>query len=136
MKMPKGPEWSRQSYDHLRTVRFAPYAKGKGPTFVLDTWDTNRYDRYGKVGIRYRLVMVTNGKRECVFAGDDFWHPLCAGAAVDSASTITGLMGFLTLRPGDTDDEYFERYTTEQRAYAEQHAEYLGYEVESRFGEG
>jgi hypothetical protein len=144
MKMPKGPEWSRQSPDHLRTVRFVPYRKGMGPTFVLDTWDANTYDRHGKAGIAYRLVMVEGGKRTCLFYGDRcngalLGHPM-GGAALDSRegsrSIARSLMTFLTLRPGDTDAEYFARYTREQLAYAEAHGEALSYEVEARFGEG
>jgi hypothetical protein len=141
MMMPKGSEWSRKSYDHLRTVRFAPYRKGAGPTFVLDTWDANTYDHHGKAGIAYRLVMVTDGKREILFWGDRsngrlFWHPLCRGTGIDHNDTIRGLMGFLTLRPGDTDDDYFADYSAEQIDYAEQHAEALGLAVYDRYGEG
>jgi len=44
-------------------------------------------------------------------------------------------MSFLTLRPGDTDDEYFAAYTEAQRAYCGQHAEALHCEVLARFGE-
>ena len=44
-------------------------------------------------------------------------------------------MGFLTLRPGDTDPEYFENYTQEQKEFADQHAEALAVAVMDRFGE-
>ncbi len=44
-------------------------------------------------------------------------------------------MGFLTLRPGDTDQEYFDGYTDNQLQYADEHAETLSCEVCSRFGE-
>jgi hypothetical protein len=141
MMMPKGPEWSRKSPDHLRTVRFAPYRKEIGRSFVLDTWDANTYDHHGKAGIAYRLVMVTHGKRECLFYGDRsngalVWHPLCTGSAIDSDEAIKTIMGFLTLRPGDTDDDYFAGYSQEQLDFATFHAEALSYEVEARFGEG
>jgi hypothetical protein len=53
--------------------------------------------------------------------------------ADDSDETVRGLMGFLTLRPGDTDDEYFENYTKAQRRYCDMHAEDLSCEVEARF---
>jgi hypothetical protein len=144
MMMPKGPEWSRKSPDHLRTVRFAPYRKGMGPTFVLDTWDANTYDRHGKAGIAYRLVMVEGGKRTCLFYGDRasgalLWHPMC-GKAMDSREgsrdVARSIMAFLTLRPGDTDDEYFARYTQEQLDFCEHHAEALSCEAYNRFGEG
>lgn len=36
---------------------------------------------------------------------------------VDSDDCLRGILGFLTLRPGDTDLEYFEHYTEEQLGY-------------------
>jgi hypothetical protein len=55
--------------------------------------------------------------------------------AIDSDKAVGSLMGFLTLRPGDTDSEYFESYTPEQMHFAETHAEALACEVMARFGE-
>ena len=45
--------------------------------------------------------------------------------AVDSDETVRSIIGWLTLKPGDTDDEYFEKYTPEQMAFAEGPAEQL-----------
>ena len=39
--------------------------------------------------------------------------------AIDSDESLRGLLAFLTLRPGDTDAEYFAGYSAEQRAFAE-----------------
>lgn len=39
--------------------------------------------------------------------------------AIDADATLLSLLSFLTLRPGDTDSEYFEDYTAEQRAWSE-----------------
>jgi len=116
-------------YDLLRTVHFRPYRKGMGPTFTLKTFDTGQTDHYGKFRIAYQLIMRGAGKRSIVFEGADF----CTPQAIDSDETIEGLMKFLTLRPGDTDDEYFRGYTPEQMAYCESHAESLGYAVHCRF---
>lgn len=120
--------------DILRTVRFAPYRKGMGPTFTLQTWDTGRTDSYGKTVIKYRLTMSENNIRSCLFMGSDF---CCAPSyAIDGDQCIASLMGFLTLRPGDTDKEYFADYTPEQLEYCSHHAEALSCEVMYRFGEG
>ena len=52
-----------------------------------------------------------------LFHGDDFGpSPMHAD---DSDATLRALLGFLTLRPGDTDREYFAHYTPRQRAFAE-----------------
>jgi hypothetical protein len=38
-------------------------------------------------------------------------------------------MGFLTLKPGDTDSDYFAEYTPEQMDYCQRYAESLSCEV-------
>jgi hypothetical protein len=120
--------------DHLRTVRFAPYLKGMGPTFTLTTWDTNRLDRRHSPYIRYQLTMSDKGKTSVLFKGDDF---SCGPMhSIDSDECVRSLMGFLTLRPGDTDREYFRNYTPKQLDYTSKHAEALDLAVMDRFGEG
>jgi hypothetical protein len=44
---------------------------------------------------------------------------------IDSDESVRALLSFLTLRPGDTDAEYFENYTQEQLDFANEHAEML-----------
>jgi hypothetical protein len=117
----------------VRRVHFGPYRSGMGPRFALTVWDTGRAVG-GKCQLGYRLTRSENGQRRTLFEGEDF----CASPlhAVDSDETVEALMGFLTLRPGDTDAEYFEAYTPEQLAFCSEHAETLAFEVEARFGEG
>lgn len=115
----------------LRRVWFAPYVSG--PRFVLTTWDTGRTGFGGKYLVGYRLESVDNGARAVVFEGEDFG---CSPMhAVDADETCRGVMSFLTLRPGDTDSEYFDSYTPEQLEFAGEHAEALGCAVSDRFGE-
>lgn len=66
-----------------------------------------------------------------LFEGEDFGCSPCH--AVDSDATVEGIMSFLTLRPGDTDAEYFESYTQAQLNYCAEHAEALRSEVDRRF---
>ena len=124
--------------DILRVVRFRPYLQGQGPVFRLTTWDANRTGFGGKNLIGYRLsigrsqnVVGNPPVWEVLFEGDDFGcSPL---HAIDSDQAIAGIMGFLTLRPGDTDQEYFDSYTTAQLEFCDQHAEALACEVMGRF---
>ena len=109
--------------DKLRTVRFYPYRKGQGPIFVLNTWYLE-----GQT-IQYQLTM--NGRT--LFKGKDFrCSPL---DAVDSDDCVKSLMSFLTLRPGDVDQDYFADYSAAQREYCDQHATALAIKVYERFGE-
>ena len=41
--------------------------------------------------------------------------------ADDSDDTLRALLGFLALRPGDTDSEYFADYTAAKREFASSH---------------
>lgn len=117
----------------LRRCVFAPYRKGCGPVFRLTMWDTNTRDGMGKWRLGYRLRMCSPGTVVTLFEGDDFGCSPCH--AVDSDAAIASLMGFLTLKPGATDREYFESYTQEQLDYCSQHAEALQLECMNRFGE-
>lgn len=79
---------------------------------VLETADTMR-PRDGKTRIAYELRTPSGA---VLFSGADFFaSPLHAD---DSDATLRGLCGFLFLRPGDTDREYFASYTPAQMAFA------------------
>ena len=55
--------------------------------------------------------------RKPLFVGDNFGcSPL---HAINSKDAAKSLLGFLTLRPGDTDAEYFDDYTPQQLAWAQ-----------------
>ena len=124
----------------LRRVIFRPYRKGMGPTFTLVTWDANARFDTGQHKIGYRLTMISDrlsagvvvGKRRTVvFEGEDCG--VAPSNAIDSDSAIEGCMTFLTLRPGDTDADYFEGYTDVQKAFCDSHAETLSGEISARY---
>lgn len=117
----------------LRRCNFKPYLSGKGPTFSLSMWETDKYDGRGRFYVKYRLTQKEEEKKTILFEGGDYSPS--PGYAVDSDKSVRGLMGFLCLKPGDTDREYFDRYTKEQIIFALQHGERLEMEVIDRFGE-
>ena len=75
--------------------------------FTLRLWDTGRVDSTGHTALRYEL---RDGRR-VIFAGD-FGCPSCT--AIDSLECVKSILGFLTLRDGDVDAEYFVGYTQAQ----------------------
>lgn len=97
--------------EHIRTWTEGPYK--------LDMWDTFRRDSFGKSVLRYEF----RHDEELIFEGEDF----CPGAstAIDSDEAVASLLGFLSLSPGDTDEEYFDDYTEAQIAWRDEHAEDL-----------
>lgn len=123
---------------------FKPYSAGPAipPQFSLWTFDTGKSDAAGRTQVAYLFKMSTyvwhsskrlRGHTRTIFAGTDFYcSPL---HAIDSDACVKSLMTFITLRPGDTDAEYFKDYSEAQRDFAEQHAEALSLEVLHRFGE-
>ena len=115
--------------NRLRKCIFRPYLKGLGPVYRLKTWDTNRCDHMRKSIIGYELRQ----DQTLLFTGEDF---ACSPMhAIDSDECVAALMNFLTLRPGDTDSEYFENYNAKQLEFCSNHAEALSCEVSYRFGE-
>jgi len=113
--------------DVVRTVYFTPYLRGQGPRFRLVLSDPHTKDERGAWYVGYALYEC--GNREPIFSGADYsgWH------CIDSDQAVEGIMGFLTLRPGDTDADYFANYTDRQREFCDRYAETLGCEVMMRF---
>ncbi len=121
------------SRDIIRRCILRPYRKGMGPIFTLSVWDTHRRDWRGQSILGYLFRQHESGKAETLFQGEDFaGSPLHAD---DSDNTIGSLLSFLTLRPGDTDREYFDHYTEAQHEFCASHAEALQCECLARFGE-
>lgn len=119
--------------DIIRRCVFRPYRKGMGPTFTLTMWDCHRLQQGGpqsKIG--YSLTAKhDDGKRYRIFEGEDYGcSPLYA---IDSDDCVFALMGYLTLRPGDTYREHFDGYTDLQREFCDNFAESLSACVDARF---
>jgi len=103
----------RENPELLRAVLVAGY------TLVL--WDDAPCCEYMSQH-RLRYLMADREGR-VLFEGADFG---CSPMhAIDSDECLRALLGFLTLKPGDTDDEYFSNYTKDQMAFAEGDAEEL-----------
>ena len=111
----------------IRLVRLRPYRRGCGPSFSLELHEVpGQSERIG-----YTLRQHDHGKAVVIFDDRDFRpSPLHAW---DSDQTVASIMGFLTLRLGDTDRDYFANYSAEQIEFRDKHAEALACEVCARF---
>jgi len=79
--------------------------------FKLLVYWTHKRDSYGKEILAYKLR--DNGR--LIFKERDFHcSPL---HAIDSMNAVEALLSFLSLKPGDTDREYFDDYTPAQMAW-------------------
>lgn len=105
-------------------MKYTPIRLWRADRFVLKLWDTHSVDRYGKSILAYKFF--DDGR--LIFKGEDFHcSPL---HAIDSDETVAGLIAFLSLKPGDTDPEWFDRYTPAQLAWCRARAEELSLYVE------
>jgi hypothetical protein len=90
--------------------------------FKLIIWDTNRKHHEGAP--QWAIAYEFYHKGKLIFQAADFG---CSPMhAVDSDKCVGGILTFLSLRPGDTDKEYFKDYTPEQMEFAVSHGEELG----------
>lgn len=106
---------STKSHKTLRYVSLV------GTGYRLHTWDTGRSDSRGASYVGYAFYPPKS--RKPLFAGTDFSPGMFT--SIDSNEALRGLLGFLTLRPGDTDEEYFEKYTPEQLEWAIRNGEMM-----------
>lgn len=90
----------------VRAVRFST-----GHTLFL--WETGRRGDYGRRYLGYRFLTPAG---KILFQGDEF----SPGAVRDpySDDSINSIMLYLTLQSGDTDKEFFDKYTPDQLAWA------------------
>ncbi len=105
---------SEEGHELIRT-----WEDPDGYGFKLEMFDTGRTDSRGQTYIAYHF----HHNDELIFEGEEF-----AGSpmhADDSLDTVGALLGFLSLRSGDTDEDYFEDYTEEQIAWRDEFAETL-----------
>jgi hypothetical protein len=89
--------------------------------YRLLTWDTNRRYETGQSKIGY--AFYEPGQDTPLFVGDDMG--VAPSDPIDSDGALRGTMSFLTLKPGDTDSDYFDSYTPDQMDFAQTEAEEL-----------
>lgn len=110
-----------------------------GGTYRLRLWSTNKPDNRNNSRTRIAYAFEcwetntpdgTWERAAVIFNGDDF----CSSPlhAEDSDNTVRALLAFLTLRPGDTDPDYFADYTPAQHAFASGDAEELSMYADER----
>ena len=89
-----------------------------GP-FRLQLHEPTRWPAGDPTPIGYRFYHHD----ELIFEGDDIAVP--AGQSLDGDQTVRGVLGYLALRPGDVEADYFAGYTPAQLAWRDEHAEAL-----------
>ncbi len=68
-----------------------------------------------------------------VFPRGALYCGVASGHTIDGIDARELVMSLVSMKPGDTDSEYFESYTPDQLAWAEKHGEALSIEREYRY---
>jgi hypothetical protein len=84
---------------------------------LIKTWRSRGY----KVKLYYRGIENLGYefffKGKLIFEGQDY-RPSPMFPGIESIDSVYGLLGFLCLKPGDTDEDFFKDYTPEQMKFA------------------
>jgi len=99
--------------DYLRQVAIDT----REGVYVLRTWETAERCDTGQIKLGY---VFESPDGSTLFEGTDYGCSPMHG--IDSDDRLLGLLGFLTLQPGDTDEEYFKDYTDDQRDWSQSSA--------------
>jgi hypothetical protein len=96
--------------DRIRDVRIETTKN----VYRLELYDTGRTTEgaFGTPILAYRFTQIQDDYNVVLFEGNDFSPSVLT--PIDSDESVRALIHFLTLKPGDTDKEYFENYTPTQ----------------------
>ncbi len=101
-----------EHFEHIRT--WEDDCNG----YRLELYDTVQ-TRWGKSILAYQFFHDD----ELIFEGRDYGcSPL---HSIDGDESVAGLLTFLSLKPGDTDRDFFADYTKRQLEFAREHGETL-----------
>lgn len=95
--------------------------------FLVELYDTG-YCESSHTSVAYRLYdfeYAGETSAGLVFEGTDYGVP--SSQVIDGDEAVRGLLGFLSCRPGDVDDDFFADYTPHQLAWAADRAEALSW---------
>ena len=93
-----------------------PIKTWKRDGFTLRLYDTNVPTGTGRMGDTFLAYDFFDGTK-LIFTGDRY--RVGAGTPIDSTAAVYGLLGFLSLKEGDTDAEYFKDYSPAQLAWSQ-----------------
>lgn len=96
-----------------------------GDGYLLELYETGHFEG-NHTAVAYRFYdLEWEGRSDAspIFQGADYGVP--SQMTIDGDDAVRGLLGFLSVRHGDTDDEFFADYTPRQLAWVSERAETL-----------
>jgi hypothetical protein len=86
-------------------------------------------------GNHTRIDLELRFRRRVVFPPGSLWCGIPSHQSIDGKDAKRAAVSSFSLKPGDTDREFFDAYTPEQLAFVEQFGEEIGLFVYDRYGE-
>lgn len=99
---------------HINSRLMAEYPLDCGHAIAVECINTSSDWRN-----RYHYLLTHDDR--VIFEGHDLWSG--CDDDIDYGKAVRGILGFLTLRPGDVESDYFADYTPEQIAWRDEFAE-------------
>lgn len=118
------------NHDHLFTLRVQAF-KGES-AIVIHAFDANHTDPqtgHMRIDVEVRQGGKVIFPRGATYCAVNRW------TAIDSKAAKSLALSLVAMKPGDTDIEYFNGYTTEQLEWAEKYGDHLSIEREARYGD-
>ena len=137
------PDYCGQDLSVLFTLYVALTNKEHGNArLAIRAFDANHTDpRTGHQRIDVEAILYENDPRcplrartrRVIFKRGDTYCAVPRGTTLDGNEARELVMSLVAMKPGDTDDEYFEHYTEEQIAFVERYGDDIGCERERRY---
>jgi|GEM_PF-3988564 len=110
-------------YEHIRTWKCEGFRLELFDTHTLQGGGPQQRLAYQFFDSAWHREVGVEPTETRIFVGDDFG---CSPMnSIDGDACVAGLLSFLSLQPGDTDEDYFDDYTEEQKTWCSARAEYL-----------
>lgn len=84
--------------------------------------------------ITYEVVLFQNGGREVVWSPGQSWVGMPGHQTIDGRAAKEAILHAVSMKPGDTDEDFFADWTGAQRSFGETWGEEIGLISEERFG--
>ena len=98
------------------------------PTIIVRAWETGfQSPNHTRLDIEVRQGGAV------IFPRGSLWCGIPSHQSIDGIDAKECVLGLVSMRPGDTDSDYFDSYSTDQLAWANEFGEALSWEREARY---
>lgn len=89
----------------------------------------NMGPNHTKINVEVGFRATGSDQEKVIFARGDTWCGIPSIHSIDGAHARELVGNLIAMKPGDTDSEYFESYTSEQLEFAKRYGEEISLEI-------